>query len=131
MAQTIQPDQLPSAINGILKDYSKLVDADVEELVEKVGKEAAKKVKENIRAAGIGGSGDYAKSIGSRKLKQGAHRYARTVYSKAPHYSLTHLLEFGHAKVNGGRTRAFPHWSQAEREAVEAFEKGLKEKLEK
>lgn len=131
MAQTIQPNHLAQSINAVLKEYSKLVDEDVEELTEKVGKDAAKKVRANIRSSGIGGSGAYAKSITSRKLNEGVHRYARTVYSKKPHYRLTHLLEFGHAKVNGGRTRAFPHWSQAEREAVEAFEKGLKEKLQK
>ncbi len=131
MAQSIPPEDLAHAINSALAEYSKLVDSDMEELTETVGKNAAKKVKANARSAGFGGTGAYVKSITSRKLTEGAHRYARIVYSKRPHYRLTHLLEFGHAKVNGGRTRAFPHWTQAEREAVETFEKRLKEKLQK
>ena len=131
MAQSVPPEQLAAAINKTLAEYAGLVDADVEEVVEKIGKEAAKKVKANIQSSGIGGTGAYLKSISSKKLKQDGHRFARIAYSKKPHYRLTHLLEFGHAKVNGGRTRAFPHWNAAAREARADFEKALKEKLKK
>ena len=41
------------------------------------------------------------------------------------------LLEHGHATVNGGRTRAFPHWEEAEIQGVEQFEKELKEAIER
>jgi SPP1 family predicted phage head-tail adaptor len=44
-----------------------------------------------------------------------------TVYSKN-RYQLANLLEFGHAKRNGGRTRAFSHIAPAESAAVKLLE---------
>lgn len=43
------------------------------------------------------------------------------VYARGHEYSLTHLLENGHAIWNkpGRRTRAFPHWKRGEELATE------------
>ena len=46
-----------------------------------------------------------------------------TVHSKTQ-YQLTHLLEYGHAKRGGGRTKAQPHIIKGEELAI----KELKEK---
>lgn len=43
---------------------------------------------------------------------------------------ITHLLEFGHATRNGGRTREFPHVAPAQNAADEYLDRALTKRLE-
>lgn len=138
MAQTLRVEQFESAINAVLRQYKGLVDADVEAVTKEVGRRAVQNVKANIGAAHINGTA-YRNSISVRNSRDGANLRKAVIYSKAPHYRLTHLLEFGHAVVLAGgrtpgpgkmtRTKARPHWSAAEREAIAEFETRLKEAI--
>ena len=132
MAKTLSVLEFESAINSILAEYKGLVDEDVEQVTKAVGKHTVQNVKANISSAGIKGTGDYKKSISVRNSKDNARNLRKSVvYATAPHYRLTHLLEYGHATVNGGRTRAFSHWAEADRQAIAEFETRLKEAIER
>ena len=126
MAQTITVLDFESTINSILAEYKDVINADVATATKQVAREAVR----NVKAKAPTRTGVYKSSISSRVEEKGGNYAKSVVYAKDPHYRLTHLLEFGHAKVNGGRTRAFPHWAQAEQTAINDFEKKLREAIE-
>lgn len=119
-------DQLAKAVNDIMAEYAGLVTETLEEAVDITAKETVKELKATSPKA----SGAYAKAWAQKKVPQsGSSSYGRVAYVKAPHYRLTHLLEYGHAKVNGGRVAARPHIAEAEQKAIANFEARLREGL--
>lgn len=118
------------AIKSILKDYNRQVDKILREESLAIAKDARNQVRANIKSSGIKGK-KYKGSISRKALtrnKNGA--IGQVIYAKDPHYRLTHLLEYGHATVNGGRTRAFPHFKAANDEAVAKFEENVTRRIE-
>jgi hypothetical protein len=111
MSKTIKPDQLAKEIEQALADFAGVT----EEACEKGVSETAKDAVQALRSAHPSGSGQYGSwdkynkgwKVMQTKTDKRYHRKA-TIHN-ATDYQLTHLLEKGHAKVNGGRTRAFPH----------------------
>lgn len=129
MANVIGADQLAAEIAATLQDYYGAVVEDVEAVTKTVGKATREKVRANARAVGVVRTGKYLKSWRVKITAKDGKANA-TIYAEAPEYRLTHLLENGHASVNGGRVPAYPHIGKAERWAIEEFEQRLKEAIE-
>ena len=103
MGNGINIDQLTKAVTSEMNKFRDLTHTALMEAVDKTTKETVKQIRANVRS-NFGGTGEYAKSWTSDIVKLNrSSQYARKVYSRDPHYRLTHLLENGHAKVSGGR----------------------------
>ncbi|UZQ51590.1 HK97 gp10 family phage protein [Clostridium kluyveri] len=103
MARIINVDQLAAGITRMIKEYTD----DVSEKIERKVDSVADKVLEEVKATAPKKTGKYAK--GFKKTKQGSLGKAKRVIWNSKDYRRVHLLEFGHAKVNGGRVDAIPH----------------------
>ncbi len=123
MAQTIQPVQFAETVREMLNEYGHEVNEVVEESIEEVAKDAQK----TLKKSGTFNGRDYKRSWAVKIEKKRIYSTA-TVYNRKP--GLTHLLEFGHVKQNGGRTLAFPHIApvndQVQTEVVQKIEEKLK-----
>ena len=108
-----------TSINNVTNEILRalqLYSNDVAEKVEDIKKEVSIDLVNNLKQTSPKDTGDYAKSW--TKTKKGT-KYI--IHVKAPHYRLTHLLEKGHAKVNGGRVAARVHIRPAEERAIRDY----------
>lgn len=106
-------------VQGFLKQYGYDVAEEVFEGVDEVSKETVKRLRKASRAA-VGGTGAYAKGW-TRTVEQGRVKVLATIHgSTRATWAKAHLLEFGHANRDGGRTDGRPHiaavndWAQDE-----------------
>lgn len=115
--ESINIDKLSVEIMKNLDTYLSNTVDDVEHAVKVVARETA----EELRDTSPTMSGDYAKSWSYHRDKtlSGKDRFSMVVYNKKPNYRVTHLLEFGHDKVNNrGFVDARPHIKAAEQKAL-------------
>lgn len=124
MAERISVDQMAQTIMDGLLEYADLATEDMKAAVKKAGNKA----KSDVQAGAPVDTGKYKKSWTVKTTKENANALEVTVHSKN-RYQLAHLLEFGHAKRNGGRTRAFPHIAPAEAAAAELLEQEVERAL--
>ena len=120
----ISVDQLADAVNDALEEYSKLAD----ETMRKAVTDAGKTVRNSIKEGAPVKSGKYAKSWTTKKVRETSQTLTMVVHSKN-RYQLAHLLEHGHAKRNGGRTRAQVHIAPAEEKGIEQLERDIRKGL--
>ena len=104
---------IANEITKALTQYTSEVEQQLDEIKSDVADETVNMLKAN---SPTGRRGKYAK--GWRKKKDGTSY----VIHNATNAGLTHLTERGHAKRNGGRTKAQPHISTAEEMAIKKFE---------
>ena len=112
----INIDKLAVAIMSDLELYLANTVEDVENAVLETAEETVAELKRTSPSA----TGDYAENWRHKKDTsiRGKWWCSRVVCVKKPDYRLTHLLENGHAKVNGGRVGARPHIKKAEENAA-------------
>ena len=117
----IKVSELAQVVAQELADYSQ----DVTDGVKKEVKQVAKDVVPELKQTSPRNSGDYAKGWKSRVEYESPEDIRVRVYnSKKP--QLTHLLENGHAKQNGGRVNGTPHIGPAEEKAEKSLTSKVK-----
>jgi len=118
---------LTEQFKDIFDDYTDEIMKVTIDALKEVAEDASDELHGSSGIGGFGGKGKYDKGW---TVTEEQHRtfYSATAHNKS-RYQLTHLLEFGHAKSNGGRTRAFPHIAnvneKAQDEAVKKIEKAI------
>ena len=125
MADRVRIDQLADEIMKGLMEYADLATDEMKAAV----KDAGKLAKVEIAETAPKDTGKYAKSWTSKVTAESSDNIKVTVYSPKK-YQLAHLLEHGHAKRGGGRTKAQPHIAPAEEKAERKLEEDIKRALE-
>lgn len=121
----ISINDLSSEIVTALEDYSEEVTADVKLAVSEVTDIAL----ETVREKSPEDSGKYKKSWYKKTVYDSKNNRRIAVANKL--YQLTHLLEKGHAKLNGGRVTGIPHIEPTQEEANELLERRIIERINK
>jgi len=96
-------DRLAAEITNTVREYTEEVSMAIEAKVDEVADQVLQEVKTTAPIR----TGEYARTF--VKTKQDEYGKTKRVIWNKKHYRRVHLLEFGHAKVNGGRVRAYPH----------------------
>ena len=123
----IKPNELAKVVVQELQDYFQEVTDDLKEDIRSSANICLRQIKlESPRRFGT-----YQKSWRKRTAYESRTDIRIEVYSEDPSYRLTHLLEKGHANVNGGRTPAHPHIGPASEQAAKILEKSVKVKVGK
>ena len=111
---------LSQAIVNALAEYTD----EVIQGIEQEKKTVAEKAVETLRETSPKNTGKYAKGWA---ISNANGKYV--VYNKTS-YQLTHLLEYGHVKRNGGRTESRPHIRLAEEKAINDFTDAVKKVIQ-
>lgn len=101
--KNVELENLPLTIAEALQMYRD----DVAEKTKQAVRETAKECREEIKGKSPKKTGDYQKGWRMRVTAENAYNLRIKIYNRE--YQLTHLLENGHAKVNGGRVGGIPH----------------------
>lgn len=117
-------DGLSGAIAGALEEYCE----ETMEGVKSSVKSSAKACVAELQATSPEATGSYKKGWRAKTAYESPLDIRVQVHNKTD-YPLTHLLEDGHANVDGGRTPAYPHISPAAENAAALLEKDVKMKV--
>lgn len=114
-------DDFATEVMQALMDYDNEVESTMQTEVDKTAREALKLLKTHPNIPEK--TGAYKKSFKIKKLAQGRGYNRKLLYAANGEHRKTHLLENGHLTRKGtSRTRAFPHWADAQKMADELYE---------
>lgn len=127
MAKHTSVEQISKTISNELKLYSSSVTEGMKKLNDECMKEFVSDTKRDAPKSNLKRKGTFAKNITSKTTFETPNRKVNTWHVKDPEYRLTHLIKNGHAKRNGGRTKAqdfiTPNYDKLEKN----FDEGIKE----
>ena len=108
MSKTIKASDLEKEVMKYLQEYKEDIEEEVIETVDEVTKKARDELKQTSPRGKGSRTNPYYKGWAIKLSKKRTGVYHKVIWNKT-NYQLTHLLEFGHATRNGGRTRAISH----------------------
>lgn len=117
-------NDLDKVVMEELDNFAGMLPGTIEEAQKTVAKTVVKQLKHDSPQRG---KNKYAK--GWRSTTTRTRTGAETVIYNGAQPGLVHLLEYGHPKVNGGRTREFVHVQPAEDKAVELYTQTLERSI--
>ena len=126
----IRIDNTGSELAKLMQEYSSEILHEMKAEVKKVAKETVQELKVTSPEGTGSPKGHYKDGWTYKTEVDTGTALAVRIHNKLKP-GLTHLLEKGHAKRGGGRTRAFPHIAEAEKKAIQEYESRLKERLTK
>lgn len=121
----IKITELSTEVRQILEQYRDDVADATDQAAQKAATECVKDIKS--AASGLFNGTKYAGGWTKKQTNMSRGRAAFTVYNKTP--GLPHLLENGHATVNGGRVAGRPHIAPAAEKATQSFQKKVEEAI--
>jgi GTPase len=122
------PDEMANMIMEYMSNYSQDITDGIKKAANVVANEVNEEIKKHVTFKEH--SGKYVKAFKIKKSYESKYNVGYTWHVKDGHYRLTHLLEKGHAKIGGGRTRAFPHIIYGEELAKRRMEELAREAIE-
>lgn len=125
MPNSIKPEQLEEEIMKYLQDYEEDIEDGVKENTDTITKQAVQELKKTSpRGKGTRKNPYHKGWTKQKKGKVSNGKYTVKIHNKT-NYQLTHLLEFGHATRNGGRTKAEPHIRPVEEKYNKLYEEKI------
>lgn len=124
MSELVGVEGLSKAITSAVQAYTEDVATAIKEEIDDTAKAVATELKE----VSPKDTGEYAKGWAATKSAKGGE-YKQTVHNKKKPW-LVHILEFGHAKVGGGRVDGRPHLQPTYDKHAATFETKVKKIIE-